>query len=81
VARDWEPGHFHAGRSTSPFQPACARSLEWEVPQRLDWEGWTNSLASQKPRSYPDGLFFCGDTSRTVCLTSDKWSTFQNILR
>jgi ferredoxin-like protein FixX len=28
VARDWEPGHFHAGRSTSPFQPACARSLE-----------------------------------------------------
>jgi hypothetical protein len=34
--RNWEPGHFHAGRSTSTFQPACARSLEWEVPQCLD---------------------------------------------
>jgi hypothetical protein len=28
VKRNWEPGHFHAERSTSLFQPACAWSLE-----------------------------------------------------
>jgi hypothetical protein len=32
--------------------------LEWEFPQRLEWEGRTKILASQKPRSYPDGFFF-----------------------
>jgi hypothetical protein len=41
-----------------PVDTACA--------QRRDWEGWTNLLASQKPRSYPSGLFWVGGDVRNM---------------
>jgi hypothetical protein len=42
--------------------------------------GQTNLLASQKPTSHSDGLFFCGDTTRTLCMVtrfgiSDTYAT------
>jgi hypothetical protein len=59
-------------------EPACARSLEREVRQRLDWEGRTNSLASQKPRSYPAGLFFLWGYVKN-CVYGEKIGDLQNL--
>jgi hypothetical protein len=75
--RKWTPDHFHVGRRTSPFQPACAQSLESEVPKRLDWEGQTNSLASQKPRSYPDGHCLWGYVKN--CVYGEKMRDLQHL--
>jgi hypothetical protein len=60
-------------------RPWDARSLESEVPQRLDWEGRTKSLASQKPRSYPDGLFFFLWGYVKNCVYGEKIADFQHL--
>jgi hypothetical protein len=40
------------------FCQSVRKALNEKFPQLLDLEGWTNLLASQKPRSYPDEPFF-----------------------
>ena len=67
VSTDWKlrtrnckQGYFYARLSFSPFQLLCDWRFKWEIPWCLDWKGWTNTLATSKPRSLSTSFFLWG---------------------
>ena len=42
------------------FQLLSDWRFKWEIPWCLDWKGWTNTLATSKPRSLSTWFFPVG---------------------
>jgi hypothetical protein len=62
-------GRSPTGWCTTTLGVTCSSVLGCNVSKPMDWEGWSNTMATTFTRHYPSGLFLWGYVKDKVYLT------------